>query len=224
MEITINEGQRLFVIPAGKGFSCMGFDNVFRQLGEALRRLGRSDDRASAEKIGTVEQYDAYREAIHEGVRHDAFKDTWFDVRTPDEVRRVLEKVRLNKTKVRLFLGDPETGRDWAGEYDLMGTVGRSSGITKVPLLVADGDDGGGAILDACILKIQRVSDGKVLYQHELYQLPELEIFEKNFSSGGKTYTHGVRREGAEVACFTSYGKAAQYIAFMHGECFRQPQ
>lgn len=224
MQVTINEAQRLFVIPSGTGFSCMGFDNVYRHLLEALARLGRNDERADQSKIGTLEQYEAYRESLGEAAKKGGFKDTWFDSRTPEAVRKVLERARKSGQTLRLFLGDPQTGRDWAGEFELIGKIGRSGGITKVPLLLSDGENFGGAILDACILKIMSVPDGKVLYQHELYQLPELEIFEKNFTSGGKTYTHGVRRDGAEVACFTSYGKAAQYIAFMHGECFRQPQ
>jgi len=32
MDITINEAQRLFVIPCAGGYTCAGFDYVFRQL------------------------------------------------------------------------------------------------------------------------------------------------------------------------------------------------
>ena len=57
--------------------------------------------------------------------------------------------------RVRLFLGDPETGRDWGEENDVTGYVGRSTGPSKVPLLLATRRSmGGGAILVDCVLRM----------------------------------------------------------------------
>ena len=224
MEVTINQEQQLFVIPAGDGYySCRGFGNLFRELKQLLAHLGLKDPRADESKFGTLEQYQAYRDAIGETAKRGGFSETWFHSETPEAVRRVLEKARRDGAIVRIFTGDTETGRDWCEENDVIGKIGRSTGLLKVPLLVAAGEYGGGALLDSRILKIQRVSDGKVLYQHELYQAPNLEVRAYTTRHRGKTYTHEVWRDGELMARFTSQGKAAQYVAFMHGECFRQP-
>lgn len=223
MDVRINQDQEVFVIPRGDYFSCFGFDNLLRELKQILARLGISDPRADDSKRGTLEQYQAHRDAIGKLAKKGGVKETWFDPETPEEVRQVLERARKTGTVLRIFTGDTETGRDWCNENDVIGKIGRSMGLLKIPLLVAAGEYGGGALLDSCILKIQRVADGRVLYQHELYQAPNLEIRAHTTGYRGKTYTHEVWRDGELMARFTSQGKAAQYVAFMHGECFKQP-
>lgn len=41
---------------------------------------------------------------------------------------------------VRIWLGDTQTGRAWAEENDVIGTIGRSTGTMEVPLLVEAGE------------------------------------------------------------------------------------
>ena len=68
---------------------------------------------------------------------------------TPDEVIRVLESARQNRTRLHISLGETASGRDWLEEFETHGYVGRSMGPVKVPLLVANTRSlGGGAILD----------------------------------------------------------------------------
>lgn len=223
MEVTINQEQQLFVIRNSDGFTCRGFKSLFNELRQLSSKLGITDPRASEEKIGTLEQYSAYREAISAAAKRGGFKETWFNAETPQKVRKVLEEVRKSNEVVRIYQGDPETGRDWCSEFDVIGRVSRSIGLMKIPLLVIEGDIGGAPILDACILKIQRVPDGKVLYQHERYQAPDLEIRAKRSTHRGKRYTHEVWRAKELMARFTSNAKAAHYVAFMHGYSFQQP-
>ena len=59
---------------------------------------------------------------------------TSYDSRTPDRLIAELETAMRHNKKVRIFLGDTETGRDWLEEYDVYGLVGRSGGSVKVPL------------------------------------------------------------------------------------------
>jgi hypothetical protein len=93
---------------------------------------------------------------------------TFYDSRTPDAVVQVLERCRLNGARVRLHYGGSETGRDWLEEWDVAGTIGRSMGPVKVPLLIANcRSTGGPALLDHCLVKI--TSGRHILYQHPRY-------------------------------------------------------
>lgn len=59
-EITINETQRLFVIPCGNGYTCMGFEYL-DQMNKAIRNeLAMALPSAP---IGTIEQYREYERA-----------------------------------------------------------------------------------------------------------------------------------------------------------------
>lgn len=67
---------------------------------------------------------------------------------TPQEVIALLEEVQGTQRKIRLYYGDPATGQSWFDENDVIGTIGRSCGKIKVPLLIEPGESGGLAILD----------------------------------------------------------------------------
>ncbi len=90
---------------------------------------------------------------------------TYFDARTPIEVINVLEKARLNRTRLHISLGDATTGRDWFEEFECFGFVGRSMGPIKVPLILpVRRSIGGGAILDHCIIRIRHSSGQAVRF------------------------------------------------------------
>ncbi len=94
---------------------------------------------------------------------------TYYRYNTPDKVIQALETARINGVRIKLYLGDNETGLDWNEQYDVTGTIGRSSGEVKIPILLTNKrSSGGGVILDRCIVKIT-TSRGKVLYEHPLY-------------------------------------------------------
>lgn len=110
-----------------------------------------------------------------------------FDPRTPDKVCQILANHCGDRSqRVRIFLGDTETGKDWFECYDTIGYIGRSTGTIKIPLMVSTSRSlGGGAILDHCIVKI--TINKNVVYQHPKYHAPiekrgnELYDTEKNF-------------------------------------------
>jgi hypothetical protein len=91
---------------------------------------------------------------------------THYHLDTPDELVAILENARLNGTRLRLHYGDTATGQDWGDIHDVLGTLGRSCGPVKAPILLANSrSSGGGAILDHCIVKLSAKRD-------TLYQLP----------------------------------------------------
>ena len=87
---------------------------------------------------------------------------------TNEGVINILLDAIKNKYRIRIFLGDPESGTDWCETYDTMGTIGTSCGMTKVPLLIHSiRSTGGDAILTDSIVKITR--NKKVIYKHPKY-------------------------------------------------------
>lgn len=245
MRVTLQEGASLFFIEHEQGITSLGFDFVYRQAEEIERRLKKRGLLpygmlpVLASESGTIRQYHIYQDLCRAIGSHDL--GTWFDHDTPLIVRRILERYRLEGGRLRVFYGDKKTGRCWMGENDVVGSIGRSSCQLKIPLLVARGEDGGCALLDRCIVRILDAETREELYKTKNYHLPEMEIRSTGdlpfFSREGeppstlasKGYTHGVwvrEKDGrfGNHANFKSYGKAAQFVAFMTGECCEQPQ
>ena len=141
---------------------------------------------------------------------------TSFDERTPDEVIRVLESTRQNRTRLHISLGDTASGRDWLEEFETHGYVGRSMGPVKVPLLVANTRSlGGGSILAHCIVRIRTSAGGRVLWQHPDYHHGTLEIRQKTEPvtlPDGRTLTVDVLRDGELHASFEDMQKARRWV------------
>lgn len=135
-----------------------------------------------------------------------------FNEKTNDKVKAILSSVYNSGQRIRIVYGDTETGKDWLEENDVTGTIGRSTGVKKVPLLIANSRSyGGGAILDHCIIKIV-TTDGKyVLYEHETYNQPKLEIKD----SDHKDYNFLVTADGNAHARFKSEKSAKNYVSFL---------
>lgn len=92
---------------------------------------------------------------------------TSYHAETSDEVVRVLERARILETRITVDYGDVETGRSWGEVNDITGYVARSTGPTKVPLLLYNRrSTGAPAMLDHCIVRIRTTRGKRVLYQH----------------------------------------------------------
>ena len=94
----------------------------------------------------------------------------YFHKDTPLAVCQALYNARQMHTRLRIFLGDADTGRDWHEENDVAGYIGCSMGPLKVPLLICNSrSSGGGAILDHCIVRIINNKTGQQYYKHPQY-------------------------------------------------------
>jgi len=147
--------------------------------------------------------------------RHRIINGTSYDVRTSDEVVRVLEQSRLNRIRLHISLGDTTTGRDWLEENDVYGYIGRSMGPIKVPLIIANSRSlGGGAILDHCIVRIRISAGGRVLYQHPDYHYGTLSIQLREQAielPDGRLLSVDVIHNGIVHASFESIEKACRW-------------
>jgi hypothetical protein len=97
---------------------------------------------------------------------------TAYHMDTPDELVAALERIRENRTRVRIYYGDSKTGRDWEESYDVFGTIGRSGGRLKIPLTINNSRSiGGVSLLDDAIVKIEyaNTKQGGVIWQHPKY-------------------------------------------------------
>lgn len=126
--VTLNAEQRLFVLPQSGGYSCLGFDVVFKRLVQFAKLLGRA--LPNPEGIGKLEQYQEYRLAEKAYIATNP-KETLYDPDTPLAVQSCLESYRKSRAPVRLFFGNPDTGKEWLEENDVYGTIGRSMGPSK---------------------------------------------------------------------------------------------
>ena len=85
------------------------------------------------------------------------------------QVMQVLEKCLADKTRIRVWYGDIQSGIAWPEENDVLGYVGRSTGSIKTPLLIPNSrSHGGGGILQDRIVRID-TTKGKTLYKHETF-------------------------------------------------------
>lgn len=147
---------------------------------------------------------------------------TSYDIRTPDEVVRVLENARLNRTRLHVSLGHTDglkAGLDWLEEFDVYGYIGRSMGPVKVPLLIVNRRSiGGGAILDHCVVRIRQKTGGRVLYQHPAYHFGNLEIRTKAEPvtlPDGRVLTMDILRDGEIHAAFGNVAQARRWVLKM---------
>jgi len=100
-----------------------------------------------------------------------------YNEKTPQAVIQVIDEAYKTNRRLSIRFGDIETGRDWLDEYDTAGTIGKSTGTIKIPLLIKTNRSlGGGALLDHCILKITDQNTKQVLYKAANYQQPQVEI------------------------------------------------
>lgn len=143
-------------------------------------------------------------------------RETRYHTETPERVKVLLERYINTDNRVRLFYGDQETGEYWGDEFDVTGTIGRSTGLRPIPLLIANRrSTGGGAILDHCIVRM--LVNGAEVYRHPNYHSE----FESAIVRPSELpdYSHAVYTEkSGEVARFHSERAAVNWLAFMRGE------
>ena len=122
---------------------------------------------------------------------------TFYNIKTPDSLVSILEHSRIAGKRLKVYLGDAKTGRDWGEESEKYIRIGRSTGTAKIPLSISNSrSTGGGALLDYCIVKLIDTQNNVVLYQHPKYKALKIEItksdlpnYSNNLLINGKIYS-----------------------------------
>ena len=142
-----------------------------------------------------------------------------FNFDTPDDVMRILDALCHTGIRVRLVLGDTDTGKEWLEECDVMGYIGMTTGIRSPILLHSRLSMGGGLISTDRILRILDVKTKRELYRHPRYKPATWTMVEcKPIEAQGRTYRAQAFANGELQAQFETAAKAQHYIAFMKGE------
>lgn len=142
----------------------------------------------------------------------------------PDEVIRVLQGLEGTDRRVHVHLGyafGPEAGRDWLEENDVQGRIGVSRGMgaaagspNATPGLrhLIFGRSRYGTYIDGGhVVRIRDLRTGKDLYRHPQYHHGKIEI-RPNPLPDNPEYTHGVFRDGDNIANFKGDGKAEKWV------------
>jgi hypothetical protein len=152
-------------------------------------------------------------------IDYKVINGTYYHEQTDDLVVSVLERERRYDERIRIYYGDTKTGQSWLDEHDIMGTIGRSTGRISIPLLIHNSrSNGGGGILDHCIVKIVGTRTNTVLYQHPNFRIGDFEIVKKDNDG----YPFMVCIDGSNHANFKTMEKAERWVAFMKGETNRK--
>lgn len=135
---------------------------------------------------------------------------------TPAAVVEILERARASRARLRLFYGDAATGKAWPEEYDTLGTIGRSSGSIKVPLLIRNARSTGGGMISTESIVAIATAPGKFAYRHQAFGVGTFTIEPADLPD----YVETVRHNGEIHARFKRPGQAARFVAYMRGERF----
>lgn len=113
---------------------------------------------------------------------------------TPILLWTALEYARKNRIRVRIYLGDPITGKCWNEEHDIFGYIGLSKGKDAYfPILVYNSRSmGGGSLMDDNIIKLVSTNPYQTLFKTDNFIKPQVEI--KLSTEEG--YTHSVYIDG----------------------------
>ena len=143
----------------------------------------------------------------------------YFNDETSDKIKECIEYCYNSNSRVRLWYGDINTGVSWLEEYDITGTIGRSTGQQKIPLLIKNSrSSGGGGILCHCIVRIDVINSRRTIYKHPLFSVPTLGVY-PNLDEDTKTkYPFIVLKYGTIQARFKNKKAAYNYVYFMTGE------
>lgn len=164
---------------------------------------------------------------VSHGNTYRVANGTFYNAETSDAVIRTLERLRHSGTRVRLFYGQQVSDSDagptiWDEENDVCGTVGRSSGQVKIPLLIPNVNSfGGGGILDSSIVAIKTNRDSFAWkapgFDASRYVAKEAPLHVVS-EYGGEYEASVFNPQGDLVANFKTMKQAQRYAAFMRGE------
>lgn len=140
-----------------------------------------------------------------------------------DKLINILLRAYKYKFRIRIWYGDTETGRAWNEEYDIMGTVGRTTGDIKIPILVYNKKSwGGSALLMGSIIRIDDIEEHRTLWKVPNFHVEKMEVVYKNGDYPFQVMQTKDNGEVVNIANFKTEMKAYHYIDFMNGKRYNK--
>lgn len=209
--LRIDRKHRLYIRQRGHNVEAFTFEDVFLTTNALAGLLGMPTRAAQRSKVGTLEAFSCFLDLrALAGAANDG--DAWFHATTLPPVRRALRQARICHRKVRLFYGDPATGRDALHVRDVVGWIGAGGVPHKRPMLLAAPNHRAGVpIPDSSIVRIQDIEGFCDLYRHPQYSLPQLTILP--MIDG----TTRVLVEGGVHVDFKGDAQANRWVQFLNG-------
>lgn len=161
MVISLNNQKKLFVFRSGGQLATATFADVQRDTRFMASKLQRLDLLPDADDFGHLTGFEKFEHARKAWATSAYSVDTWFTPGTPDAVQHLLERFRLSGAPIRLFIGDPETGRDWLKQH-VFGRLDCTGGQLRWPLLLPTDGQPAETIDSRLVLRIMD-SDGTEL-------------------------------------------------------------
>ena len=137
-----------------------------------------------------------------------------------DSLMTILLNSYANHFRVRIWYGDTETGRSWDEEYGVTGTIGRTNGNIKIPIMVNNSRSlGGRLVLVDSIIRIDDIKDKRTLYKADNFHVEKMEVK----TEVGLEYPYRVMQykdsgEVHNIANFKDNKRALHWIDFMNGD------
>jgi len=172
-------------------------------------------------EIGTLEQYEQYWAYHDQFGKSPLSKNTWFTPGTPEGVCKALDRARVEGLRIRVWLGDQETGEDWLIAEDSIGYVGRKDAdeVFRRPLFLRSRlSKKGPELRTQEIIRIMAIKDKKELYRHPQYHMPKLTPGKDDLKGAAFFY----KDEGGEIVTrFPTATARGNWCEFMLGNRFR---
>lgn len=133
----------------------------------------------------------------------------------------IILQYRNSKERLRLFYGDIHTGRSWNEEYNVTGSIGRTCGNFKVPVLLNNSRSyGGEAISIGSLIRIDEISTHQTLWQVPNFHVEKLYV---KHTPVNKDYPYAVmqlrdKESISNIANFKTETQAKHWIDFMYGK------
>ena len=147
--------------------------------------------------------------------------DLYMDERTAPAVADTVARLYRTSESVRLFLGDPETGKTWNREWNVCGHIGASTGHCKSPLIINNNRaHGGEPILTHCVVGI--LTRHGWAYKHPAFDNGVWTAGAIDETYRGKAYGGATYRDGELIRRHGTLAQAERHRAFMNGERMRK--
>ena len=140
--------------------------------------------------------------------------------RVNESLMNVICSACTYRYRVRIWYGDRDSGRSWNEDYAVVGRIGKTTGVIKIPILVYNSrSDGGPAISVGSIIRIDDIEDKRTLWKVPNFHVEPMEIK----TTDNKYYPYSVMQHKDDgtiqnIANFKKEEQAKRWIDFMLGK------